>query len=120
VVRAVRLTTPDELRTVRGSFADLDANAASYGDAWLRVVVQEAPRAGLADDVRALLPRAVDVRVEAPGPAGDEQGPAAPARLGRAPQELFGAFLAERGVHDERLVTLFRDLLDDVTSEVNA
>jgi exonuclease SbcD len=120
VVRPVRLTTPDELRTVRGSFADLEAHAASYGDAWLRVVVQEAPRAGLADDVRALLPRAVDVRVEAPGPAGDEQGPAAPARLGRAPQELFGAFLAERGVHDERLVTLFRDLLDDVTSEVNA
>ena len=33
------------------------------GDAFLRVFVREQPRAGLADDVRALLPSAVDVRI---------------------------------------------------------
>jgi exonuclease SbcD len=111
VVRPVRLQTPDVLRTVRGTFSDLEAAKESYGDAWLRVVVQEAPRAGLADDVRALLPRAVDVRVEVPGPSGDEQ-PDRAARAGRAPTELFGEFLAERGINDDRLVALFRSLLD--------
>ncbi len=38
----------------------------AIGDAWLRVFVREPTRAGLADDVRAILPRAVDVRVERP------------------------------------------------------
>src|SRR4051794_7220059 len=76
VVRPVRLTTPDVLRTVRGTLAQLQASAESYGVAWLRVVVQEAPRAGLADEVRALLPRAVDVRVEAPALTGAAEPPA--------------------------------------------
>jgi exonuclease SbcD len=119
VVRKVRLATPDSLRTVRGTLAELTADAESYGDAWLRVVVQEAPRAGLADDVRALLPRALDVRVDAPAaPDDDARRADRPARLGRRPDELFAEFLTDRGIDDERLVTLFRRLLDDETATV--
>jgi exonuclease SbcD len=119
VVRKVRLTSPDALRTVRGTVAELAAAAESYGDAWLRVVVHEAPRAGLADDVRLLLPRAVDVRVEAPE-AADASEERAPARIGRAPNELFAEFLADRGIDDHRLVTLFQELLDDATEGAGA
>ncbi|MDQ1518992.1 MAG: repair protein SbcD/Mre11 [Actinomycetota bacterium] len=119
VVRTVRLTTPDTLRTVRGTIGDLEAGAESYGDAWLRVVVQEAPRAGLAEEVRSLLPRAVDVRVESPDPL-DGSDARLPTRIGRAPNELFGEFLTDRGINDRRLVALFQELLDDATHEVHA
>jgi exonuclease SbcD len=117
VVRQVRLTTPEQLRTVRGTLAELEAAAPSYGDAWLRVVVHDAPRAGLADDVRALLPRAVDVRVDSPSEHDDEPA-RGPARIGRSPVELFGEFLTERNISDERLVTLFRELLDEANEPV--
>jgi DNA repair protein SbcD/Mre11 len=118
-VRPVRLTSPEQLRTVRATFEELRSRAESYGDAWLRVFVREAPRAGLADDVRALLPRAVDVRVEAPSP-DDERDADAPARLGRAPAELFAEFLAGRGITDDRLAALFQRLLDEAVTEVPA
>ncbi|HEX5096039.1 MAG TPA: exonuclease subunit SbcD, partial [Acidimicrobiia bacterium] len=61
-VRKHALTTGWTLRTVRGTVAELADAASSYGDAWLRVVVTEPARAGLADEVRAVLPRAVDIR----------------------------------------------------------
>ena len=40
---------------------------------WLRVVVSEPARAGLADEVRALLPSAVDVRIERVADDGDRE-----------------------------------------------
>jgi exonuclease SbcD len=115
-VRPVRLTSPEQLRTVRGTFDELHAAAGTYGDAWLRVVVQETPRAGLADEVRTLLPRAVDVRIDAPS-TDDGPRPKATARLGRAPGELFAEFLGDRGISDARLAALFQELLDEATNE---
>jgi exonuclease SbcD len=104
---------------VRAPFEELRSRAESYGDAWLRVFVRETPRAGLADEVRALLPRAVDVRVDAPA-TSDEQGSGAPARLGRAAAELFAEFLGDRGITDDRLAALFQQLLDEAVTEVPA
>jgi exonuclease SbcD len=118
-VRPVRLTSPEQLRTVRATFEELRSRAESCGDAWLRVFVREAPRAGLADEVRALLPRAVDVRVDAPA-AADQEGAGTPARLGRAPAELFAEFLGDRGITDDRLAALFQQLLDEAVTEVPA
>jgi exonuclease SbcD len=80
------------------------------------VVVQEPARAGLADEVRAILPRAVDVRVErslADAPAR-EFG----ARRGRTPHDLFGDYLQSEGIADERIVALFDRLHDDALAEV--
>jgi exonuclease SbcD len=100
------------LRTLRGTLPELEAAAASVGDAWLRVFVREPPRAGLADDVRALLPRAVDVRVATSQPPDVE--PAVTGRSNLAPRELFGAYLAASGhATDERLTALFDELLDE-------
>ncbi len=82
----------------------------------LRVFVREQPRAGLADDVRALLPTAVDVRV-APDTAADD-----PTRVTRTverattPRDLFRQYLGETGhSDDDRLVALFDELLDAET-----
>jgi exonuclease SbcD len=114
VVTSVRLTTPDRLVTVHGTVAELADRAATLGDAWLRVFVRDAPRAGLADEVRALLPNAVDVRLDAPTETDGARDVPRQTRSGRTPHELFDAFLGERGIADDRLVALFDELLDEV------
>lgn len=111
-VTPVPLTRGWALRTIAGTLAELEAAAGTVGDAWLRVDVQEQARPGLADDVRALLPGAVDVRVMAAAPRPEE--PAPRFERGRAsPRELFGAYLdLEQRARDERLLGLFDELLD--------
>ena len=108
-VRTVPLTSPRRLRTVTGTVAELAAMAAQLDDALVRAVVTEPARAGLGDEVRTVLPGAVDIKVaatnlERPAPRVD--------RAGRRPDELFHVYLAERGIDDARLEALFVDLYD--------
>jgi exonuclease SbcD len=102
------------LRTLRGSVAELREAAADAGDAWLRVVVQESPRAGLADEVRAFLPRAVDVQVER---VVTDAPVARASRQGRTARELFAEYVASEGVDDPRVLALFDRLHDDALAE---
>jgi DNA repair protein SbcD/Mre11 len=104
------------LRTITGTLAEVRELAAGVGDAWLRVILHEPSRAGLADEVRALLPRAVDVRVERPA----EEATSEPSRTrrGRSPRELFEEYAASEGIDDERVVQLFTRLYDDALAEV--
>jgi exonuclease SbcD len=113
-IDTVPLRSGRDLRTIIGTLAELAGLVDTTGDDHLRVVVREAPRAGLADDVRALFPDAVDVAVEASAVA-EATGPRSD-RVGRAPTELFAEYLAERGVDDDRLTALFAELLDDDAS----
>ncbi len=107
------LTAPRRLRTVEGSMAELRDLADQVGEDLLRVIVTEPGRAGLANDVRDLLPNAIDIRLE----RSDERGGAVARRSGRSPHELFSAFLAEEEIADERLEQLFASLYDDVVAE---
>jgi exonuclease SbcD len=115
-VESVALTSGEQLRTVRGTFAELEALAASedLSDSWLRVRVTEAARAGLNEDVRALFgDRVVEVRTELSGEA--ERAPSE-SRSGRTPQELFRSYLSEQDIDDDRIVALFAELLDQELS----
>jgi exonuclease SbcD len=126
-VRSVPLTAGRRLRTLRGTLVDVlaavpDARAgagarAGPGDAreHLRVVLDEPARAGLADDVRARLPNAVEV-VLAPRETDRATRTADPDRLRRSPHDLFAEYLVENEVRDDRLVTLFDELVDDLAS----
>ena len=115
-VEAVRLATGSRLRTVRGTLVDVLAAAAGAGEAdHLRVVLDEAPRAGLADEVRERVPQAVEV-VLAPRGGDDDRRPADPDRLRRTPHDLFAEYLAEREVDDDRVLALFDELVDDLES----
>lgn len=113
-VRPVPLTRGVELRTVTGTLAELEAMAdLDPGDAWLRVRVDDAARAGIVEDVRRWLgDRVVEVRVlgrrETTTPTVERQG--------RTPQELFAEFLTAESIDDPRLGTLFAELLDAETS----
>jgi DNA repair protein SbcD/Mre11 len=114
-VRQVPLQSGRRLRTLRGTLAELEADAASdTSDDYLRVVVDGEGRAGLADLVREWFPHAVDVIVERPEQrsAGGRQE----RRLGRSPVELFGEYLSVQGDSDERVLALFGELLDDVST----
>lgn len=109
--RQVTLRQARRLRTLRGTMAELAAMADKTGDDLLRVYVSEPARAGLADDVRALFPHAVDVVIDRPDSrAGAER--TRDART-RSPHELFSAYLAGQRVDDERLNRLFARLLDE-------
>jgi exonuclease SbcD len=103
------------LRTIRGTVANLAAEAESYGDAYLRVVVEEPTRAGLRDEVVALLPNALEVRIDQSF-AVDVSAPVIPDRSNQSPIELFDEFCKERQIADPRVEALFAQLLDELTS----
>ncbi len=114
-VEKVPLTAGRRLRTVTGTLEQLRGLADELDDAWLRVRVQEPARAGLADEVRAVLPHAVDVSVvdpDAPPDEGDEE-PWGMDDFHRSPVELVAEYLRSVNVDDERLTTLFHELLED-------
>ena len=117
-VRVVALSSARRMRTVRGTVAALVAEADTYGDDLLRVVVTEPARAGLVDEVRAALPNALEVRVE----RSDVPATATAARgVGqRSARELFAAFCEEQSIADPRLTRLFDELYDEATAESSA
>jgi exonuclease SbcD len=63
-VREAEITTARRLRTVRGSLEDLAAVAGDVEGSWLRVIVAEPPRPGLAEAVRDLLPDALSIDID--------------------------------------------------------
>ena len=112
-ITEVPITAGTPLRTVRGTVAELAA--LEPGDAWLRVIVSEPPRAGLREQVQELLPRALEVRIDPallPDPAAARAATAP--RAGRGPGDLFADYLTQRGHADEATVALFHQLHDDV------
>jgi exonuclease SbcD len=102
------------LRTLRGTVAELSVLGEMVGDDFLRVWVREPARAGLREEVTALLPNALEVRIDP-----EFAAPLAAARPspepGRTPVELFGEYLGSRGVADQRVAELFRTLHERVT-----
>ncbi|MFI0368819.1 exonuclease SbcCD subunit D [Actinomadura sp. 1N219] len=114
-VREVALTSARVLRTVTGTLGELEAMADGLGDAWLRVVVAEKPRAGLADDVREVLPNALTVDVdEAFRPTAARRRTTVGGDAAPTPRELFRAYLDHKGHEDERVVALFDRLYDEL------
>jgi exonuclease SbcD len=112
-VREVPVTAAAALRTVHGTLEQLAT--IKTGDAWLRVYVREAPRAGLREEVQELLPRALEVRID-PELVPATPGPRAAERAGRTPRELFGAYLDSRGVEDDGVRELFDELYEEASA----
>lgn len=114
-IESVPVTSGEQLRTLTGTFEELKGIGATeeLDGTWLRVRVTEPARAGLAEDVRALLgDRVVEVRIDVPESAPRPRAQ----RRGRSPQDLFAAYLAEESIEDPRLVALFATLLDEELS----
>ena len=116
-VREVTLTKGRRLRTITGTLAEIESARGTTDDDYLRIIVTDTRRAGLADEVRSWFDggeaRVVDVQVRS---VDDETTIASRRPDNATPSELFSLYLAERGVDDDRLVRAFDDLLDDLTS----
>ena len=106
------LSSGRKLRTLRGDLATIEATAGEIGpEDYVKVVVDEPSRAGLADTVRSMLPQAVDVVVD-PRRRPERRRPSS-TRRGRGHRELFGEYLASVDAADERVEALFAELLDE-------
>ncbi|GIG86868.1 exonuclease SbcCD subunit D [Plantactinospora endophytica] len=111
-VREVPITAAAPLRTVRGTLAELARIDDST--AWLRVLVREAPRAGLREEVQELLPRALEIRID-PELLPNSGATRAAQRAGRSPRELFGDYLTSRGQADDGVRELFDELYEEAS-----
>jgi DNA repair protein SbcD/Mre11 len=123
-VEGVPLSSGRRLRTLRGSLEQVLARRDAVGDDLLRVILDQPPRPGLAEEVREALPHAVDVTVARPDDDGEAPADAAvfdADDLRRSPVTLFEEYLADQGIDDPRLGALFHRLLDEaVDAEVGA
>jgi exonuclease SbcD len=113
-VELVPITAGRRLRTVRGTFDELERSAAEWAGDYLRVRVEaERPEPGLADRVKALLPDALDVSVSYPRD-GSAPRPE-PGRVKLAPAQLFAAYYEHR--HQAPPSPELRQLFDHVHEE---
>lgn len=109
-VEFVALDTPARLATIEGPLDALAALAAATRADHLRVVVTDAPRPGLADDVRSSVPNAVEVTVRPPE-RDIHALPDAREHHRQSPRDLFGEFLDAQGhERDPDLLALFDEL----------
>ena len=115
-VRPVPVTGGRPLRTLKGSLDHVVEQGKEAGDAFLRVILEEKARAGLADLVRDALPNALDVQLDEKYRARpDSTTMSGATRLDRPPTELFADFLAEQNIEDPRVGAMFAELLEDAT-----
>lgn len=113
-VTDIPITSGRRLRTVRGTVAELSVLAASVGDDYLRIWVREPARAGLREEVTALLPNALEVRIDPEFAASVTESRPSGGGVERSPAELFGEYLRTKAVDDPRVEAMFRRLHDRI------
>ena len=96
-IEIVPVTAGRRLRTVEGTFDDLERSAEAWRDDYLRVRVKaDGPAPGLAERVKELLPNALDVAVDHPRAEGAAAPASGRSRAGLAPGQLFAAYYQHR------------------------
>ena len=115
-VSQVPLSSGKRLRKVKGTLAELSQAASSLREDYLLVEVNEPQRPGLADQVRSLLPNAVEVRL----PITEASSGAPPEERQGRPQDLFNRYLKDVGQPNEQVEALFDKLLDEVLEPEDA
>ncbi|MGI3781270.1 MAG: exonuclease SbcCD subunit D, partial [Janthinobacterium lividum] len=110
-VTTVPITHASRLRTLAGTVEQLTALAQTedLGEDYLRVYVTQSSYVGLRDDVLAVLPNALQIRID-PEFSVATTGPKGRDISTETPAALFAAFCAERNVDDPRLAALFDEL----------
>lgn len=109
-VEELPLAAGRRLMELTGPLGHILERADEVGDAYVRVVLRESARVGLADEVRTAIPNAVEVVLDNPDEGGRE---AAKPRQGLDPTEAFSRYLADRDSSDPKVEALFAELLDE-------
>ena len=109
-VEELPLRSGRRLMSLTGALGQILARADETRDAYVRVVLQEPARVGLADEVRAAIPDAVEVVLDSPTVAGQRSE----RRQTLEPVDAFHRYLADREHVDPEVEALFASLLDEV------
>ncbi|MGD8896324.1 MAG: exonuclease SbcCD subunit D [Acidobacteriota bacterium] len=115
-VEEVPVTSGRRLRDVEGTLEELRHMAGEVDDAFLRVTVKtEAPVPGLAEQVKELLPNALDVTVDHPRDEGAERSEEESPRTQLEPAELFTRYYSRKNgaPPSDELKKLFQTLYDE-------
>jgi exonuclease SbcD len=111
-VQQLPLASGRRLRTIRGTLDELLSRRDDLDpDAYLRVLLDEPPRSGLARAVREEFPQAVDVSISLRDSDGRPR--MEPRDVHGSPQELFARYLEAHGGGDQALESLFARLLEE-------
>lgn len=111
-VTSVPLSSARRLISLTGTLEQVLAVADEVGDAYVRVELIEPARVGLADEVRAAIPNAVDVLLRSSdAPRAQEFQ----ARTTVSGPEAFRKYLADNDVVDREVEALFVELLDEAS-----
>lgn len=108
-VAELPLQSGRRLLSIAGTLEQVLARAGETTDAFVRVVLHEPARVGLADEVRAAIPNAVEVILDNPAEPRRHTEP----RQSLEPVEAFARYLADRDSADPRVEALFAELLDE-------
>lgn len=112
-VTAVPLTSGRRLISITGSLDQVIAGSETVGEAYVKVELLENARVGLAEEVRAAIPNAVEVTLrqsETRRPTDYED------RTTVSGPEAFHKYLASLDVVDKDVEALFVELLDEASS----
>lgn len=109
-VTTIPLNSGRRLMTLRGTLADVVSRADETADAYVKVILAEKGRVGLADEVRTAIPNAVDVVLENPE---ERPGRQLDERDTLVPGEAFHRYLAESDQDDPEVERLFAELLEE-------
>lgn len=111
-VEELPLRSGRRLLEISGTLEQVVARSDETGDAYVKVVLRESARVGLADAVREAIPNAVEVVLESP----DQPRTTMERRQGLSPVEAFTRYLADNDAADPRVEALFAALLDEAMS----
>jgi exonuclease SbcD len=116
LVRDIPVTSGRALVTAEGTAAQLIARADEFGDAFLRLVITEPAYAELRDDLLEALPNTLEIRIHPDHATTAARAGLATSVPRRTPLELFQDYCGVAGVSDERVVSLFTSIHDELTS----
>jgi exonuclease SbcD len=113
-IESVPVTAGRRLRDVKATLAELERQAGTLGTDYLRVaVITQGPVPGLAEQVRELLPNAVEVTLDYPRVAKGTNGHDTSSAL--PPADLFARFYQRRNgtAPAPELARLFQALYEE-------
>ncbi len=111
-VEELPLRSGRRLIELTGTLEQVKARAGETEGAYVKVILREEARVGLADEVRDAIPDTVEVVLESPA----TQKSQAEQRQALSPTEAFARYLVDNGAADPEVEALFLELLDEAMS----
>lgn len=108
-VTSVPVEAGARLVTLRGDLSEVVSSAGEAEDAFVKVVLTERARVGLADEVRDAIPNVVDVTLDKP----DSLRKSRQTARSLEPSQAFAQYLDELNIEDPALLRMFNEVYEE-------